>query len=150
MLEMLLHGNVDKKGALEIADVVERILKPKPLPLALRYHSYRTFIIPEGASYIFSRDLPNADNPNSAIMFFLMIGENSLWDPRLRACTYLFEQVSAEACFDQLRTKEQLGYNTYFAFTQLTGVVGLQVMVQSERDPVHLEHRIEAFLEKMK
>ncbi|KAJ3101736.1 Insulinase (Peptidase M16) [Phlyctochytrium planicorne] len=58
--------------------------------------------------YTYRRLLPNQDNVNNALEYYLQIGDAT--DPDLRAYLLLFDQMSSEPCFDQLRTKEQLGY----------------------------------------
>ena len=62
----------------------------------------------------------------------------------------LFAQIVQEPCFNVLRTKEQLGYIVFSGTKVQTGMVGFRVLVQSERDPVYLEERVEAFLSSVK
>jgi insulysin len=58
----------------------------------------------------------------------------------------------SEPAFNILRTKEQLGYIVGARLWNAPGEngVGLRIIVQSERDPVYLEERVEAFLDHMK
>jgi insulysin len=58
----------------------------------------------------------------------------------------LMAQVINEPCFDQLRTKEQLGYLIFSGVRNQPGSMGLRIIIQSERHPIYLENRIEAFL----
>ena len=71
-------------------------------------------------------------------------------DQKLRATLQLFEQIVKEPAFDQLRTKEQLGYIVFTSSMNGPGVMGFRVIVQSERDPVYVETRIEAFFDWVK
>ncbi|KAI9592261.1 Metalloenzyme, LuxS/M16 peptidase-like protein [Syncephalis fuscata] len=76
----------------------------------------------------------------------MSINVGDVTDTRLRALLALISQVINEPCFNQLRTKEQLGYLVFSGVRKQPGVMGLRIIIQSERDPIYLEHRIEAFL----
>jgi insulysin len=52
----------------------------------------------------------------------------------------------SEPAFDQLRTKEQLGYIVFTGSTKVGPNLALRVIVQSTKDPHYLDGRIEAFL----
>jgi insulysin len=54
----------------------------------------------------------------------------------------------SEATFDQLRTKEQLGYIVFTSLKKIAhNVLSLRIIVQSShKDPVYLDGRIESFL----
>jgi insulysin len=60
--------------------------------------------------------------------------------------------MMSEPAFDILRTKEQLGYIVFCSELQLSGasLLGLRLVVQSERNPAYLEQRVETFLDTMK
>ena len=64
----------------------------------------------------------------------------------------MLTQILSEPAFDILRTKEQLGYvvGANMWTTPGDNMVGLRIVVQSERGPVYLEGRVEAFLDHMK
>lgn len=55
----------------------------------------------------------------------------------------------SEPAFDQLRTKEQLGYIVFTGIKRLNQqVLALHIIVQSShKDPQYLDERIESFLE---
>ena len=55
-----------------------------------------------------------------------------------------------EPTFDELRTKQQLGYVVLVTRWDSCGSVGFRFLVQSEREPVYLESRVDAFLETYK
>lgn len=83
-----------------------------------------------------------------AIEYFLQVGEYG--SIKQRATLSLFATIFQEPCFDQLRTKEQLGYMVFSGARRQNAVEGYRVIVQSERHPLYLESRIEAFLANMK
>jgi len=64
----------------------------------------------------------------------------------------LLMHMMSEPAFDILRTKEQLGYIVFCSQLQLSGasLLGLRLVVQSERSPAYLEQRVEAFMDIMK
>lgn len=65
---------------------------------------------------------------------------------RLRAYLTLLGNMIHEPAFDQLRTKEQLGYIVWGGLRCFIGSLGIRIIIQSERDTVYLENRIESFL----
>jgi len=86
----------------------------------------------------------NPSNVNSAIEYYIQVGDCS--DTQLRAKLILFAQLANEPCFDQLRTKEQLGYMVFSGVRKQTGMMGFRVIIQSEKSPLYLESRIELFI----
>lgn len=106
-IEGLAHGNIEAEEALKLVKIVEECLAPKPLPVFQRAQSMRTQVLVPGVSYIHTRDVPNAENLNSAIEYYIQVGD--FMDKDLRGKLNLFSQIAHEPCFDQLRTKEQLG-----------------------------------------
>ena len=128
--------------------MVEEFFKTSsPLPLEQRCPSNRTHVIPEKRSYIYTRSVANPNNINSAIEFYLQVGD--VKDPQDRNRLALFQQIVNEPAFDQLRTKEQLGYIVFSGIRKQTGMAGYRIIIQSEKDPNHLESRIEVFIEAL-
>ena len=62
----------------------------------------------------------------------------------------LFSHLVDEPCFDQLRTKEQLGYVVISGARRSRGVQGFRVIVQSSHDLNHVNQRIELFINSMR
>ncbi|RIA99019.1 Metalloenzyme, LuxS/M16 peptidase-like protein [Glomus cerebriforme] len=145
-IESLIHGNVLKDDAIKILQKVEEILQPKAL-VPSQLIGDRVVIIPQGKRFIYQRNVFDPDNINSAIEYYVQVGD--LMDKGLRARLSLLAQIANEPCFDQLRTKEQLGYLVFSGLKKQTGSIGLRFIIQSEKDTVHLENRIEAFLNKL-
>ncbi|KAL5037149.1 hypothetical protein BDV3_006687 [Batrachochytrium dendrobatidis] len=145
-IQQLAHGNITKQHAIDIGKILVDRLAPTELPESQRFWSMPTYKIPEGKLFIHTRNVPNAENLNSAIEYILQIG--SITDQKVRIMLGLISQIGQEPAFDQLRTKEQLGYLVGTGMRKQTGMMSYRVVVQSERDPAYLEHRIEAFLAK--
>jgi insulysin len=144
-IEILAHGNFYKEDALKVADLAESVLKPRPLPPSL-WNLRRNLILPPGSNYIFQHTLADPANVNHAIEYYLQVGSGT--DRKLRAMVGLFSQMTSEPAFDQLRTKEQLGYIVFSGSRTSSTMIGYMVLVQSERTPDYLESRVNAFLLK--
>jgi insulysin len=142
-IEILAHGNFYKEDALEVADLVKSTLTPHPLPQS-SWFLRRNIILPQGSDYIFQHTLTDPANVNHAIEYYLQVGSTT--DRKLRAMLGLFDQMTNEPAFDQLRTKEQLGYIVSSGFRSSATTMGYVVLVQSERMPDYLESRVHAFL----
>ncbi|KKK23045.1 hypothetical protein ARAM_006420 [Aspergillus rambellii] len=142
-IEVLAHGNLYKEDALRMTDTVESILTSRPLPQS-QWHVRRNIIIPPGSNYIYERALTDPANVNHCIEYYLFIGDIS--DEVLRAKLLLFAQMTDEPAFDQLRSKEQLGYVVWSGARYSATTIGYRVIIQSERTCQYLDSRIDAFL----
>ena len=72
-----------------------------------------------------------------------------LQDTRNNMLLELFSQIINEDCYNQLRTKEQLGYIVFSGVRRSNGAQGLRVIVQSDRHPNYLDQRIETFISSL-
>lgn len=118
------------------------VLDYQSLPLTTRTQCVQTVILEE-ENVTFSRSVHNAENVNSAIEYSIQVCQEC--DAPLRVLLGLFCQVASEPIFDQLRTKEQLGYMV-FSGQRKQQMLSFRIIVQSEKDPVFIESRIDAFL----
>lgn len=142
-LEILCHGNIYKEDALRVTDLVESTLQPRILPQA-QWSVARNLIMPPGSDYTYRRTLGDLANVNHCIEYYLFVGNGV--DRDLRAKTLLLGQMTDEAGFDQLRTKEQLGYIVFTGPKSAATTMGYRVIIQSEKPTEYLEERINAFL----
>ena len=85
---------------------------------------------------------------NSAVHILFYVGDDS--DQQLRIKTDLLGAIASEPAFDTLRTKEQLGYIVSASPRASLGLIGFQILVQSERDPEYIDARVEAWLVSFK
>ena len=163
---MLVVGNIYKDEAIALAKMTEEILPSSPLPgigpvdLSLqlpegasrssRIHSSDNPWFYSGTNHVWSTPVPNPNEPNSALTYYVNYGSNI--NRHLRVVAALLNQILSEPAFDILRTKEQLGYIVSANAWTAPGDndTGLRIVVQSERGPVYLEGRVEAFLDHMK
>ncbi|KAF9354795.1 Insulinase (Peptidase M16) [Mortierella sp. NVP85] len=152
-IEGLVHGNMDRAQALKMGEMVEQILQPRPL-VPSEIVSLRSLIVPEGCRAVYQRNVVDPKNVNSAVDYYLQVGAPVMTSSTItteafrtqRALTQIMAQIIQEPCFNQLRTVEQLGYIVHSRFQQFGCTLGIEIMVQSDRDPIHVENRIEHFL----
>ncbi|KAL4939837.1 hypothetical protein BDV06DRAFT_198031 [Aspergillus oleicola] len=142
-IEVLAHGNLYKEDVLRMTDNVESILNSRNLPQS-QWYVRRNVIIPPGGNYVYERPLKDPANVNHCIEYYLFIG--SIDDEVLRAKLLLFAQMTDEPAFDQLRSKEQLGYVVWSGARYSATTIGYRVIIQSERTAKYLETRIDSFL----
>jgi len=146
-IEILAHGNLHKEEAKKVANLIELTLKPRALPQS-QWLLRRNVLLPPGSNFVYKHKLADPANVNHAIEYYLHVG--NVMDFPLRGRLQLFAQMTDEPAFDQLRTKEQLGYVVWSGVRPAATTMGYRVLVQSERDPPYLESRINAFLLKFK
>ena len=142
-LETYVHGNLYKEDALRLTDMVESTLKPQVLPRNY-WPIRRSLLFPPGSNYVWKKQLRDVENVNHCIEYWLYIGDKA--DRQVRAKTLLLDQLLHEPAFDQLRTKEQLGYVVFSGARSGSTTYGFRFIIQSERTADYLDSRIEAFL----
>ncbi|MCJ1266561.1 Insulinase (Peptidase M16) [Lobaria immixta] len=142
-IEVLAHGNIYKEDALRMTQLVESTLKPRSFHQS-QWQVRRNLVFPEGSDYTYRRKLADPANVNHCIEYYVFVG--SATDRTLRAKLLLLAQMTDEAGFDQLRTKEQLGYIVFTGARVAATTMGYRVIIQSERRTEYLEERINAFL----
>ena len=142
-LEVLVHGNLYKDDAMQMTKLIESILRLRALPDS-QWPTRRNVMLREGMDCTYRRTLGDPANVNNCIEYYLYVG--SVTDITLRAKLLLLGQMTEEPGFDQLRTKEQLGYIVFTGARMAATTMGYRVIIQSERSPEYLEERINAFL----
>lgn len=75
--------------------------------------------------------------------------QTGLQGTRQNVLVELLEHIANEPCFNQLRTKEQLGYIVFTGVRRAHGTQGIQFLVQSDRHPAYVESRIDHFLNNL-
>jgi insulysin len=160
-IEMLIHGNATSDEAKSLAETFKARLGCAALPLS-QLPVRRVVDIKAGTDYVFGQKGRNF-NPresNSAIENVYVVGEiasasggteSSANTDKLRheALVTFVAHILSEQAFDQLRTKEQLGYIVHTAVKKISNIVALHMIVQSShKDPEYLDRRIEGFLKQ--
>jgi len=160
--ETLCMGNADTEGAKEIGRIVEtRFVQASRLPLSDSERPvFRSFALPteEEARRIYGEKcryplaLEHAaagkQENNDAVEFTLQVGSDHTLQLRGTATLILLGHLGQSSAFEQLRTKEQLGYIVGVSSRRTAGrTQGLSVVVQSSvQPPKVLQERIEAWL----
>ena len=147
-VECFIYGNVNREKALELANIVEDQLKntnASVLPLLARQLLLkREYKLNTGENYLFETD--NEYHKSSCSSMYMQCG---VQDDESNVYVDLITQILSEPCYNQLRTKEQLGYIVFCGTRKANGVQGIRVIVQSARHPQYVEERIENFLNGM-
>lgn len=146
-IESFAHGNLYKEDALRLTDLLANIMSPRLLPKA-HWPIRRALIFPPGANFVYHKTLNDPANINHCIEYLLYIGDRA--DRVLRAKLLLLAQMTDEPAFDQLRTKEQLGYVVFSGSRMSPTTMQYRVIIQSERTPEYLDERVESFLNGFK
>jgi len=146
-VEALVHGPIPSGRALELVNIVVEPLRARgvrPVPASMR-HNPREHKLPRGSAYCFTED--NSVHEDSCTILLLQGAE--VTSTEQNALFELVAQVMQEQAFDELRTKEQLGYIVFSGVRRSCGTQGIRCVVQSTFKPEYLDSRIEAFLHKM-
>ncbi|KAJ0979208.1 hypothetical protein J5N97_014682 [Dioscorea zingiberensis] len=146
-IEGLCHGNLSEEEAITIANIFVNAFPVQPLPIELR-HQGRVLCLPSGANLMRKVHVKNELEVNSVVELYFQIEQDIGKEAtRLRAITDLFGSIIDEPYFNQLRTKEQLGYVVECGPRMTYRVVGFCFRVQSsEYSPLYLHERIIHFI----
>jgi insulysin len=141
-IEIFVHGNIYKRDALRFADMAVGSFKPRPLPKT-QWTIARSLSFPPGSDFICHRNLSSVLSDN-CIQYSLYLGDR--FDGPARAKAFLLDQMTSEPAFDQLRTKEQLGYVVFGELYENNTSINYGITIQGEKAPGYLEDRIDSFL----
>eukprot|EP00913_Durusdinium_trenchii_P030576 g28637.t3 len=112
-LEVLYQGNVTREEALTLVDELSDLMGTGPTdegPHAL-HPPTRVLEVPlEGSPIVWFQDSPDAKDRNVAMEMYWQLGRSDGAEARETAKVELLQDVLAEPFFDQLRTKQQVGY----------------------------------------
>ncbi|KAL8129849.1 hypothetical protein V2J09_019004 [Rumex salicifolius] len=149
-IEGLCHGNMLEEDVVKISNIFKNFSE-KPLPVEMR-HGENILCLPPQANLV--RDVPvkNKSELNSVVELYYQIEQDNRDDSiRIKALSDLFDEIVEEPLFDQLRTKEQLGYVVECSSRMTYRTFGFCFCVQSsEYDPIYLQDRIDNFISGIK
>lgn len=162
--EAMCIGNIDKKGTSEVIDVINREFLENSRTLnAAETPTFKSMKLPtfHEAQTIFGSEIVDESIPikyqelahspseeNNAVEMTLQVGSDLSLGYEGIGLLDLIGHLAYSSAYNQLRTKEQLGY-IVSVYTRKTagGTWGLTVVVQSSsKSPKYLEERIEAWL----
>jgi insulysin len=161
-MRILVNGNLHESEAISIMEKAEEILTSSQNPIGQSRTPQnvahlpqdevieRALILPESSNNIWTTSVPNANEPNSSLTYYMHVGNRT--SSTLRVTASLLTQILSEPAFNVLRTKEQLGYIVLCSTWVLagSGCAGIRIVIQSEKGPAYLESRVDAFLDGMK
>ncbi|KAH9716764.1 nardilysin-like [Citrus sinensis] len=146
-IEGLCHGNLSQEEAIHISNIFKSIFSVQPLPIEMR-HQERVICLPSGANLVRNVSVKNKCETNSVIeLYFQIEQEKGMELTRLKALIDLFDEILEEPFFNQLRTKEQLGYVVECSPRVTYRVFGFCFCIQSSKyNPIYLQERIDNFI----
>uniref|UniRef100_A0A0D9Z6Z8 Peptidase M16 N-terminal domain-containing protein n=1 Tax=Oryza glumipatula TaxID=40148 RepID=A0A0D9Z6Z8_9ORYZ len=147
-IEGLCHGNLSEDEAMNISKIFQNTLSAQTLPDEAR-HGERVLCIPDDTNFVRSVRVKNELEENSVVEVYFPVEQDIGKDAtKLRAITDLFSNIIEEPCFDQLRTKEQLGYTVDSSPRMTYRVLAYCFRVMSSKySPVYLQSRIDSFID---
>ncbi|KAH8276628.1 hypothetical protein KR044_000187, partial [Drosophila immigrans] len=143
----LIQGNYTEESSHNVMNALLTRLGCKAIQ-ERNYIEDRTVQLPQGAHYIRCHAL-NEQDTNTVITNFYQLGPNTV---RLECILDLLMMFVEEPLFDQLRTKEQLGYHVGATVRMNYGIAGYSIVVNSQETKstaCHVEKRIEVFRNNM-
>ncbi|PVZ99664.1 hypothetical protein BB558_004307 [Smittium angustum] len=142
-IHVLVMGNFKESNAVDVLNVAKSKLGGEPLTES-DHAPERCFLHSKG-HYILVQPLKSKQNLNSAVLRSVFTGtKNNHFE---RAILGLINSIISEPFFDQIRTKEQLGYITAgYSDMENSSLGTLLFVVQSESNPAFVDLRINSFL----
>ncbi|CAN1266237.1 At1g06900 [Linum perenne] len=146
-IEGLCHGNLLEEEALGIANIFKSNFPVQPLPVNMRHKEY-IICLPAGANLVRDVNVKNKSETNSVVeLYFQIEPEEGSEAFKLKALIDLFDEIVQEPFFNQLRTKEQLGYVVQCSPRVTYRINGFCYVVQSAKyNPFYLQGRVESFI----
>ncbi|CAN7036246.1 unnamed protein product [Brassica rapa subsp. trilocularis] len=145
-IEALCHGNLSEDEAVNISNIFKNSLTVEPLPVKSR-HGEQITRFPLSAKLVRDVNVKNKSETNSVVELYYQIEPEEAKSTRMKAVLDLFSEIIEEPLFNQLRTKEQLGYVVECGPRLTYRVHGFCFCVQSSKyGPVHLLGRIDSFI----
>lgn len=140
--EVLVHGNADTEFALQTEHVVKCVLSGDLL--APRDGSDGvTSLGPPGTTCRVVQPSVDPESPTTALEVYWQVGPDSV---ARRVLTEILEVLLEEPIYDELRTKDQLGYTVSCGSRWTAGVVGFGARIVSDKaNPAVLEQRLDTF-----
>jgi len=138
----LIQGNLTKEEALEITESVHTIMK-KDLLKEEEMNITRYANIPVNHNYYFVLPAMNKENLNSAVVTYYQFGKLNYHEI---CCVFVIESLLREKFFDDLRTKQQLGYVASLFHREMRLIHGFVCVVQgSVKPPEYVKSKIHSF-----
>jgi len=146
-LDFLVHGNITQEAAIGLVQSFEQVLKCKPIA-ADDNRAPRSLKPERGVCVSSERLLHDVNEKNSAVEVYFDVCRDE--QVHTRNLLSLLSLMFREPLFDQLRTKEQLGYVVASTTRNHFSSRGLSIYIQSGKPPAVLWNHILKFLDHFK
>ncbi|KAM7259044.1 hypothetical protein ACFE04_014785 [Oxalis oulophora] len=145
-IEGLCHGNLLQGEAVKVAKIFKSNFSAEPLSMEMRHKEHIT-CFPHAANLATDIRVKNQSETNSVVELYYQIEPEGADSIKSKAMIDLFAEIVEEPLFNQLRTKEQLGYVVECGPRVTYRVYGFCFCVQSAKyGPVYLQGRVESFI----
>eukprot|EP00249_Psilotum_nudum_P016776 c25983_g1_i2 orf=79-3465(+) len=146
-IESLCHGNLLEEEAIAITKIFRDSLLASSQQILLGFRE-SILKLPAGISVLHNADAKNPSEENSVVELYFQLEQDLGHEMvRARAMNDLAESIFFEPYFNELRTKEQLGYNVNCKSRITYRVLGFCFYVQSAKySPPYLEQRMATFI----
>ncbi|KAL6663337.1 metalloprotease [Candidozyma auris] len=154
-IQGLIHGNFEYSTAAKVSQSLQDAFKDRQTIAPTKEEvdsivKFQSVHLEVGENVRYELPLQDPSNVNSCLEYFVQVGKVQKENSRLRVLTDLLATMLHEPCFNQLRTKEQLGYVVFSGYRSSRSYFGLRILVQSERPCDYLQYRVENFLKMFK
>ena len=141
--EWLIQGNISQQEAFEIAKSTQDLMQKKSLATDKTPVVRIVNIKKRSISYMI-KTLNDEENQNSAIISYFQLGKLSIEEMSIAK---VLENYLSERFFDQLRTKQQLGYLVSMQYSGHRKIDCFTAQVQSpNKSPEYISRMITEFL----
>ncbi|KAJ2541304.1 metalloprotease [Coemansia sp. RSA 1853] len=145
--KMLMVGNFEQTEAVDAALQVSQMLKSQLLPD--HSHVPSQIVNIEPGHYIYRHMGEDTNMLNNAVVATFYCG--MVTNPKDRTTMVLLLQIIKNQFYNQIRTKEQLGYNVGITtHSYSSGKLVLRLRVQGESNPTYLLQRIDRFVHEFR
>ncbi|XP_047124379.1 insulin-degrading enzyme isoform X2 [Hydra vulgaris] len=141
-VECLLCGNLLQDDVNTIITIIEEKLLTNAHPLLpLQHIAPRIYRLNKGIYYLFEKR--SKLHITSCIYTLVQVG---VQETKVNVLCEIITSMMEEPFYNQLRTKEQLGYIVQCGISCSNSTTGVYLLVQSDKQPSYVEKRIEIFL----
>lgn len=146
-MEWLIQGNILEEEVVQITKICQNLLTEDKLDKD-KLSIYRTVNIETKHNFVFSTENVNPEDQNSVIATFLQCG---FLDDKEHVILLVIESLLKDSFFNELRTKQALGYIAMLFHREYRCNEGLMCLVQSTvKSPEVIWQRITTFFDENK
>ncbi|KAI9033897.1 Metalloenzyme, LuxS/M16 peptidase-like protein [Phycomyces nitens] len=129
-IEALVNGNILKQNAISLLSSAVEMLDYRPLSKSklVQTCTLQSLMIPRGTRWVYQKQVLDPGTIDSGVLYMVQIGsQDNKWE---RTRLSLVAHIAREPFFNQLRTKEHLGYTVFSKMNIEAGHTTYRLMVQ--------------------